>query len=193
MSFQVFQVEMRSRINALANLTRKIPRTLISRQLNNAPTKSYYIRTTGVGSQVMSHMENLPGNPVVAMDVPRAMGGQNSAPQPVEVFLASLCGCEQLTATFVARHMEPRIDIKRIDFEVRAMREERGAIGLPLDEDLPPSRLQRIWGTAVVHVSSPSSQAAVDILARHVKRRCPIANMVTLSGCVLDIEFVLAK
>lgn len=89
--------------------------------------------------------------------------------------------------------MEPRIDIKRIDFEVRAVREERGAIGLPLDEDLPPSRLQRIWGTAVVHVSSPSSQAAVDMLARQVKRRCPIANMVSLSVCVLDIEFVLAK
>jgi len=118
------------------------------------------------------------------------MGGLNTAPQPVEMLLASLCGCEQVTAEFIARHMKPRVKIDKIEFEIQAARNPRAAITLPLGVDLPPSRLERIWGTATVH--STASQEQIDIIAKEIKKRCPIANMIVLSGCVLDIKFTKA-
>jgi putative redox protein len=127
----------------------------------------------------------------IATDVPKAMGGGNTAPQPVELLLASLCGCEQVTAEFVARHLKPRVNIEKINFEIFASRNQKGAITLPLDTiTLPLSRLEQIWGTATVHTTATQEQ--IDIIAREIKRRCPIANMIILSGCKLDIKFIKA-
>lgn len=170
-------------------------------------------------------------SPIIT-DVPKLMGGKNEGPQPVEMLLASLCGCELVTAQFIARNMKPRVVIDQIDFDVYACRDQRGAIGaihsLPIqftdrsggngDHDnnhndrnhnnrndkesfditistttttttpLPPSRLERIWGTAIVHTTASSEEVA--LIADEVKRRCPIANMVMLSGCKLEIEFI---
>lgn len=145
-------------------------------------------------------------SPIIT-DVPKLMGGKNEGPQPVELLLASLAGCELVTAQFIARNMRPRVTIDRIDFDMHASRDQRGAMGsLPIvvtstskqDEEssfrsssssslLPPSRLERIWGTAMVHTSASSAELAM--LAKEVKERCPIANMVILSGCTLEIEF----
>ena len=125
----------------------------------------------------------------IITDVPRSMGGKNEGPQPIELFLASLCGCELVTAQFIARNMTPRVTIDRIDFDVSASRDQRGAIGMPIDQEtsLPPSRLGRIWGTATLHTSALLEEVAM--IAAEIKRRCPIANMVMLSGCKLEIEF----
>lgn len=130
------------------------------------------------------------GDNTICTDVPISMGGEASASEPVEVFLAALCGCEQVTAIFIARHLKPQVVIDRIDFEVKASRNPLGAIKLPLDGPLLPSRLEKIWGTALVHTSAPQEQ--VDSIEREVKRRCPLANMVHLSGCELDIKFIKA-
>lgn len=66
-----------------------------------------------------------------------AQGGSDAAAQPVETLLAALIGCEQATAAFVARHMQPRMDLMRIDFIYYAERDNRGAVALPLDEEPP--------------------------------------------------------
>jgi uncharacterized OsmC-like protein len=120
------------------------------------------------------------------------------------LLLASLCGCEQVTAQFIARHMKPRVTIDKIEYLLQASRDPRGATLLPIgvydtNKDssvigidpalhFPLTRLSRIWDTAVVYTTA--SQHEVDIIAGEVKRRCPIANMVALSGCELNISFV---
>ncbi|CAE8605516.1 unnamed protein product [Polarella glacialis] len=50
-------------------------------------------------------------------DVPRESGGKDSAPQPVELVLTALIGCETATAAYVARQMRPRFRLQRIEFE----------------------------------------------------------------------------
>ena len=146
----------------------------------------------------------------IASDLPRLMGGQDGAPQPVYLLLASLVGCEHATAAFVARHMKPRIHLRSVSFDIHAERDERGAISLPLvpaapdkeaeagDADaeaatiVPPARLQRVYGVATVDAGD-ATQEQVDLLARLVHQRCPVANMVTLSGCELDIQWRLLE
>jgi len=122
-------------------------------------------------------------------DTPKAMGGTNTAAQPVYLLLAALAGCETATAQFVARHM--RIRIRDIDFELKAWRDQRGAIKLPLDAidyyDVP-AHLQVIVGTAMV--DTEASQEQVDALGHQVHRRCPIASMLLSSGCRLDIRWL---
>jgi uncharacterized OsmC-like protein len=126
------------------------------------------------------------------------MGGNNEGPQPIEMFIASLCGCELATAQFVARNLDPVVKIEKIDFDVQAVRDQLGAQFLPLQASFskdqigspPAARLQRIEGQALVHTNS--SQEQIDRLAADVKLRCPVANMVVLSGCDLDIKWTKA-
>lgn len=151
-------------------------------------SKEYHIRGQGESTRTNVYVHDSKDRRVISTDVPVAMGGKNSAPQPVEMLLASLCGCEQVTAEFVARHAKPRMYINKIEFEVFAKRDSKAAITLPLDVPLPPARLERVWGTATVHTSADQEQ--VDMLSREIKRRCPIANMVELSGCELDIVYI---
>jgi uncharacterized OsmC-like protein len=128
----------------------------------------------------------------IKTDLPKIQGGENEAAQPVELFLASLIGCEQATAMFVARQMQPRVIINKIEFEVEAFRDNQGALMLPFGTDTdsvrPVSRLMRIYGRAIVYTDG--SQKDIDFIEKEVLKRCPIANMVQLSGCEIDIDWV---
>ncbi|KAF0737261.1 hypothetical protein Ae201684P_006158 [Aphanomyces euteiches] len=160
-----------------------------SRRFATKSTATYHL--VGAGSGVKCTMQRNDGM-TVSTDIPKAVGGTNTAPQPVEVFLSSLCGCELATAQFVARHMKPRMHIEKIEFDVRASRDNAGALQLPLGNPSQPlARLQRIWGEARVYTSG--TQDDVDVLAKEVKLRCPIANMTVLSGCALEIEWKKAE
>ena len=160
--------------------------------------KLYHLRGTGATGINRCDVRTEDGF-TITTDTPRAQGGSNEAAQPVLLLLASLCGCKHATARFVAFKMRRRIG--KIDFDIRAERDERGAIGMgeggeaedALRADLPvPARLLRIWGSAVVHAAETDlTDAEVQVLAEQVHRRCPVANMVTLSGCELQIDWRL--
>lgn len=132
---------------------------------------------------------------IVQTDTPRAAGGNDKFPQPVELLLAALIGCEQATAHFVAQKMRPRITIDHMDFSLKARRDQRGALSMTKSRDIQvppsdavPSHLQEIKGE--VRVYTQSSQSEVDALAMQVHTRCPVASMVHASGCKLDIEWI---
>lgn len=153
---------------------------------NIVRNRTYRLKGSGVGSQTVLNIKDKS----LLTDIPRSMGGHDVGPQPVEMMLASLCGCEQVTAQFVARHMKPRVHINKIDFEVYGERDDAGAVSLPIDlesSQYPEAKLTRIWGRAVVYTDA--SQTELDFIAKQVKRRCPIANMVIASGCALEISF----
>jgi putative redox protein len=151
-------------------------------------TKTYELK--GIGKNSQCQMESNTGWEMVT-DVPLKIGGKNSGPQPVELLLASLCGCEQATAMYVARHINPPMTINRIEFRLEAVRDQKGALTLPLGIDhdsIPPARLGCIKGTA--HVYTDATQKQVDLLEKEVIRRCPVANMVILSGCDLQVQWI---
>ena len=109
------------------------------------------------------------------------------------LLLASLCGCELATARFVAFKSSPRITMGRIEFDVSANRDERGALHLPLGTIPPaPARLEHVWGTATVY-NTNASQEQISTLGNEVHRRCPVANMMVLSGCRLEIYWKIER
>lgn len=160
--------------------------------------KSYRLDGIGKGSRV--DITTNTGHKI-ATDVPVKMGGKDSAPQPVEMLLAAWMGCTQATALFVGRHMKQRrLLIERLEFEdIQGFRDERGALQLPIGKKLPevPSRLQRITGTIRVIVKATSDRNGVasideiELLKQQTEARCPVANMITTSGCSIDVHWKL--
>eukprot|EP00435_Cladocopium_sp_Y103_P059478 s303_g21.t1 len=127
----------------------------------------------------------------IESDTPKSAGGSGTAPQPVQLLLGALVGCEQATATFVAAKMRLP-PIRRIEFHVQAERDEWGSLAPPIHAAPPElSRLQRIWGTA--HVYSDATADQIAAIAEAVKRRCPVASMVIESGCELDVRWVKGR
>ena len=71
---------------------------------------------------------------------------------------------------------------------------DRGATSLPIIEPPPVSaRMQRVTGTAVVHLSrGAGTPERVDQLRRLVEARCPVANTLVAAGCELGVQWKLA-
>jgi uncharacterized OsmC-like protein len=125
----------------------------------------------------------------IHIDVPRAIGGTDTAAEPVYHLLAALAACEAATARYVALKMRPRVVIAGMRFTLNAERNQNGALQLPIDT--PPevwAGLTQIVGTCTVHTEAPQEQ--VDRLAEQVHVRCPVASMVIASGCVLNLEYI---
>jgi uncharacterized OsmC-like protein len=84
----------------------------------NDHAKTYRIQgeTTAPNSKGSVTMTTNTGHSIKT-DLPKAMGGRDEAPQPVETLLAALVGCTQATALFVGRQMKPnRVVIDKIEF-----------------------------------------------------------------------------
>ena len=80
-------------------------------------------RLDGVGRRSKVEIKTNTGHNL-STDVPKKMGGGDTAPQPVETLLAAWMGCTQATALFVGRQMSPRILIDSLEFEeIEAVRE----------------------------------------------------------------------
>ena len=121
----------------------------------------------------------------IATDLPRIIGGDDTAAQPVYLLLASLVGCEHATAAFVARQMKPRVNLRGVHFDISAERDERGAI--PTSDHagrrLPHSRLQRMPGR---QPWTDATQEQVDELCSSSSAApsrtwclCPAANLIS--------------
>ena len=130
----------------------------------------------------------------IQTDVPIKMGGKNEAPQPVELLLAAFIGCTQATALFVGRQMKPdRIILDKMEFDIQAVRDEQGALSLPIDQDPKvPSRLHQISGTVSVYATKQQSISnfSLQVLKELTEQRCPVANMIIASGCEIDVHWL---
>lgn len=87
------------------------------------------------------------------------------------------------------------LGVEAIRFEdVRAVRDERGSLSLPITEEPPAvSRLRAVSGRVVVQSSQQLSEQQLALLADQVEIRCPIANMLNASGCKLDFTWSLSQ
>lgn len=156
-----------------------------------AKVKEYALRSSGCNCLARS---SFPATKKVVMtDTPKTAGGTNAGAQPVEHLLAALVGCKQATSHFVARKLWPRhLKLERIDFDLTAWRDERGALEMPITcTPQHPSRVQQVSGTAVVHAPGCSYED-IRQLAEQVEQRCPVANLFVAAGTRMDIKWVLA-
>ncbi|CAJ1958902.1 unnamed protein product [Cylindrotheca closterium] len=181
------------RISQQYKLTRRS--TIIQSSLYSSSSakyqKSYKLEGTGEGTKV--EITTNTGH-YLATDIPKPMGGRDTAPQPVETLMASWMGCTQATALFVGRHLPERLSISKMEFDnIEAFRDERGALQLPIDTTPEiPSRIQRITGTIRVYErrGNPISTEQMELLKEQTEIRCPVANMMLASGCAIDVEWV---
>lgn len=174
-------------------------------------TKTYRLDGRGRGTKIEAITNT--GHSLTT-DIPKPMGGGDTAAQPVETLLGAWMGCTQATASFVGRQIlmeqakrdknsqgRRRTEVLLEFINIQASRDERGALELPIRQTPSvPSRLQRITGTIKVSVSpaTGTNEPAIvildpeelDVLKEQTEARCPIANMIVESGCVMDIEWI---
>jgi hypothetical protein len=90
--------------------------------------------------------------------------------------------------------MKPnRVVIDKMEFNLTATRDERGALQLPIDMDPSvPSRLQQVSGTMLVFAAKgvSISNEQMTILKEQTELRCPVANMMLASGCAMEVEWI---
>lgn len=158
--------------------------------------KTYAMSSTTVAVQKPGSFTTTDTGHQISTDLPRLSGGDDTAPQPVELMTAALLGCKVATAHFVARHAWPRKHnrITSIRFtDVVAERDEQGALAMPITADPPVSAaLLRVRGVAHVRPASETITAAdVATLGHLVEVRCPVAATLTKAGCALDFEWIV--
>lgn len=120
----------------------------------------------------------------ISTDVPAREGGCDSAATPLETLLGALAGCTAATAAFAAPRLALRV--ARLDFDLRAERDAAAPAALPVTAEPPaPPRPSRVWGEVLV--TTDGGEEAVARLGEVVHRRCPVADMLVASGCVVDL------
>ena len=151
--------------------------------------QSYRINGLGRGSATCL---NTGTGHEIRTDLPQKMGGQDAQPQPVELLLGALIGCTQATALYVGRNMKPRVLVDRLEFDINAFRDSRGALALPIvARPSIPAGIQIVEGTIKVHLKKGWMSAdQLVILAEQTEARCPVASMMVAGGCELRIKWI---
>ncbi|WP_422163836.1 OsmC family protein [Halobacillus sp.] len=120
----------------------------------------------------------------IVIDEPAKMGGSDEGANPLETLLASLAGCENAVANFVAKEME--FDLQGIDFEINGELDSRGMMG---EKGVRPY-FQKVTVNATVHTSE--SEERVKELQETVDSRCPVYTTLEAADVELTPNWVKA-
>lgn len=127
------------------------------------------VRWSGKGVLCNSTVRNFQ----VAMDEPVALGGADTAMNPVELLLSAFGGCLTICAAAFAGHCH--VELRDVQVEVEGDLDPDGFTGK--SKDVRTGLLQIRYR---IHIDSPSPQANVERLKRLMLERCPISD--TLKG-----------
>ncbi|MFD8247283.1 OsmC family protein [Nocardia sp. NPDC059691] len=112
------------------------------------------------------------GKHTVRVDEPPALGGADTAPNPVEVYLASLIACQVVTYRFWAQRLG--ITIGELAVSAEGDLDVRGFFGL--DENVRPG-FQAVRVT--VRLSGPETEQRYAELQQAVDAHCPVLDLTT--------------
>lgn len=117
----------------------------------------------------------------IPIDEPRELGGNDTAPNPVELLLAALGGCQEIVYRAFAAVMG--IEIERIEVHAKGYLDLHGFLGL--SDEVPAGFSKISFTTRIVSSASPES---ISKLATLVERHCPVqdtlARPIPVSGKV---------
>ena len=105
----------------------------------------------------------------VPIDEPRELGGNDTAPNPVELILAALGGCQEIVYRAFAAVLG--IEIERIEVHAKGYLDLHGFLGL--DTAVSPGFSTVSFTTRIV---SPASEEAISQLAALVEQHCPVQD-----------------
>ncbi|WP_227982536.1 OsmC family protein [Nocardia spumae] len=112
------------------------------------------------------------GKYTVRVDEPAALGGDGTAPNPVEFYLAALISCQVVTYRFWAQRLGIEVGDLRISAEGDL--DVRGFFGL---EDGVRAGFQQVRVT--VHIDGPEPAQRYAELQQVVDARCPVLDIST--------------
>lgn len=122
------------------------------------------VATDGVASDISLRQFSL------TVDEPPTLGGGDTAPNPVEVYLASLLSCQVVTYRFWAQRLGIQVD--SIQLHAEGDLDVRGFFGLD-DEVRPGFTEVRV----VVDVTGPESEQRYRELQDAVEAHCPVLDL----------------
>ena len=108
----------------------------------------------------------------VVVDEPPQLGGGDAGPNPIELLLAALGACQEITYKAYATAMG--IDIERVSVELKGDIDLRGFFGV---DETVRAGYQKIRGK--VHIESCASREALEKLKAAVDAHCPLLDMLT--------------
>lgn len=116
----------------------------------------------------------------VPIDEPRELGGNDTAPNPVELLLAALGGCQEIVYRAYAAVLG--IEVHSIEVHAKGYIDLHGFLGLA---DVPAGFTNISFTTRIV---SPASPESIRQLAAMVEKHCPVqdtlARSIPISGKV---------
>ncbi|MDZ5784454.1 OsmC family protein [Marinococcus luteus] len=127
--------------------------------------------------------ESTAGDHKIVIDEPSSMGGTDEGANPLGTLLASLAGCENAIANFVAKEID--FDLQGIEFDVKGELDPNGMMG---KGDVRPY-FQTITVNAKVHTSE--SDERIQELQEKVDARCPVFT--TMVAADIDMQANWAK
>lgn len=117
----------------------------------------------------------------VTMDEPGDLGGQDTAPTPMEYVLAALLGCTTVMAVMIAKEMAIKVNALMMRAEG-----ELNTDGIMGKGNVPPyfTRVKQ-----EISINSTASQEQLERLAEQIKKRCPVYNMLKAAGTVVEVSW----
>ena len=106
----------------------------------------------------------------VTLDQSRALGGGDRGPSPVELVLAALGSCQEITYRLYAEALG--IPLNHVSVRVEGRQDLRGF--LAVDDGVRPG-LREI--RAVVEIDSPAGEEEIERLKAEVERHCPVLDI----------------
>ncbi len=132
------------------------------------------------GLRVESKVRNFSVN----FDEPPSLGGQDTAPNPVEGLLAALVGCLGIVTVVVAR--EKNLPVEEVEIETEGDLDPRGFMG-----QYQVVRSGFLAIRFVVKVKGSLKEEDLQVLLEEVKRRCPLSDTLAC-GTVVEGKLVTA-
>ncbi len=118
----------------------------------------------------------------LVVDEPDALGGADAGPNPVEIALASLATCQEITYRLYADKLGIPLDCVSVSVEGDV--DLRGFFAV--DEAVRPG-FQAIRAT--VKLQSPADQSSINELVETVNRHCPVLDLLqNRTPITIDIE-----
>jgi len=111
-------------------------------------------------------------NHKVVVDEPTSFGGKDEGPSPVELILAALGSCQEITYKAFATALG--INLESVSVKLKAKLDLKGF--LAIDDNTRPG-FQNIDGT--VDIKSSSSKAEIRKLIQVVDQHCPVLDILT--------------
>lgn len=116
---------------------------------------------------------------ILNSDEPIEDGGSNTGPNPMQLFIASLAGCQNEQAQVVAEELS--INIIQIDIKVEIDLDLSGFMGV---SDTSNGSYKNVRLQAVV--SGEITEEQVKVMGQKVDDRCPILGLLRTSGCEIS-------